>query len=140
MAQELLGRLHGLDWTAASTDAREWIERVRTARPSGWAMEALLREYPLSSAEGLALMRLAEALLRVPDAVTAMSLTADQLGRADFSGAPESWLATLSSQAIGLSKKVLGEDGRKTSLFARMGAKAVVAATVRPVQLMGHSS
>ncbi|MCP5329218.1 MAG: L-glutamate gamma-semialdehyde dehydrogenase [Steroidobacteraceae bacterium] len=138
VAQELLGRLHGLDWTAVSTDARDWIERVRAARPSGWAMETLLREYPLSSAEGLALMRLAEALLRVPDAVTAMSLTADQLGRADFSGASESWLATLSSQAVGLSKKVLGEEGRKTGLFARMGAKAVVAATVRAVQLMGR--
>jgi RHH-type proline utilization regulon transcriptional repressor/proline dehydrogenase/delta 1-pyrroline-5-carboxylate dehydrogenase len=52
-------------------------------------MESLLREYPISSAEGLALMRLAEALLRVPDAETAIALTADQLGRADFDGAAE---------------------------------------------------
>ena len=43
------------------------------------SMESLLREYPISSAEGLALMRLAEALLRVPDAETAIALTADQL-------------------------------------------------------------
>jgi hypothetical protein len=50
-------------------------------------MESLLREYPISSAEGLALMRLAEALLRVPDAETAIALTADQLGRADFDSA-----------------------------------------------------
>ena len=47
-------------------------------------MESLLREYPISSAEGLALMRLAEALLRVPDTETAIALTADQLGKADF--------------------------------------------------------
>ena len=133
----LLARLEGLDWTAAGADGIRWVERVRTHKPSGFAMEALLREYPLSSAEGLALMRLAEALLRVPDAETAMLLTADQLSRADFSGASQSWLATLSSQAIGLSKKMLGEDGQKAGFFARMGAKAVVATTVRAVQLMG---
>ena len=58
--------------------------------PPFWAMESLLHEYPISSAEGLALMRLAEALLRVPDAETAIALTADQLGRADFDGAADS--------------------------------------------------
>ncbi len=133
----LLARLDGLDWASASADGVRWIEQARAAKPSGFAMETLLREYPLSTAEGLALMRLAEALLRVPDAETAMALTADQLSRADFSGASQSWLATLSSQAIGLSKKMLGEDGQKAGFFARMGAKAVVAATVRAVQLMG---
>lgn len=133
----LLACLDGLDWEAASRDGVRWIEQARDARSSGFAMETLLREYPLSTAEGLALMRLAEALLRVPDAETAMVLTADQLSRADFSGASQSWLATLSSQAIGLSKKMLGEDGQQAGFFARMGAKAVVAATVRAVQLMG---
>ena len=119
----LLARLDGFDWGAASADGVRWIERARATQPSGFAMETLLREYPLSTAEGLALMRLAEALLRVPDAETAMALTADQLSRADFSGASQSWLATLSSQAIGLSKKMLGEDGQKAGFFARMGAK-----------------
>jgi RHH-type proline utilization regulon transcriptional repressor/proline dehydrogenase/delta 1-pyrroline-5-carboxylate dehydrogenase len=133
----LLQRLQGLDWTLASGDAIGWIGQVRASKPSAFAMETLLREFPLSSAEGLALMRLAEALLRVPDADTAMTLTADQLGRADFSGASQSWLATLSNQAISLSKKMLGEDGQKAGFLARMGAKAVVAATVRAVQLMG---
>ncbi len=135
--QSLLARLEGLAWEAASADGVRWIEQVRAAKPSGFAMEALLREFPLSTAEGLALMRLAEALLRVPDAETAMVLTADQLSRADFSGASQSWLATLSTQAIALSKKMLGEDGQKTGFFAKVGAKAVVAATVRAVQLMG---
>ncbi|MDQ1121159.1 L-glutamate gamma-semialdehyde dehydrogenase [Pseudoxanthomonas sp. SORGH_AS_0997] len=133
----LLQRLQDLDWALASGDAIGWIGQVRAAKPSAFAMETLLREFPLSSAEGLALMRLAEALLRVPDADTAMTLTADQLGRADFSGASQSWLATLSNQAISLSKKMLGEDGQKAGFLARMGAKAVVAATVRAVQLMG---
>ena len=48
-------------------------------------------------------MGLAEALLRVPDAETAIALTADQLGRANFDGSADSTLARLSSSAIALS-------------------------------------
>jgi RHH-type proline utilization regulon transcriptional repressor/proline dehydrogenase/delta 1-pyrroline-5-carboxylate dehydrogenase len=132
----LLARLDGLDWASASADGVRWIEQARAAKPSGFAMETLLREYPLSTAEGLALMRLAEALLRVPDAETAMALTADQLSRADFRR-----LAVVAGHAVQpghrLVQKMLGEDGQKAGFFARMGAKAVVAATVRAVQLMG---
>src|SRR6058998_3103827 len=94
----LLARLAAaLDWNAAATLARPWVQAVRDKPAPFWAMESLLREYPISSAEGLALMRLAEALLRVPDAETAIALTADQLGRADFEGAGDSRLARLSS-------------------------------------------
>ena len=75
-----------LDWAAGRAVATPWVRAVRDKPPPFWAMESLLREYPISSAEGLALMRLAEALLRVPDAETAIALTADQLGRADFDG------------------------------------------------------
>ena len=67
----------GLDWAAAAKAATPWVQSVRDNPPPFWAMESLLREYPISSAEGLALMRLAEALLRVPDAETAIALTAD---------------------------------------------------------------
>ena len=76
-----------VDWAAAVEQARPWVKAVREHPAPFWALESLLREYPISSAEGLALMRLAEALLRVPDAETAIALTADQLGRADFEGA-----------------------------------------------------
>src|SRR3954454_7047741 len=71
-----------LDWPAAAQAAQPWVRAVRKHPPPFWAMESLLAEYPISTAEGLALMRLAEALLRVPDAETAIALTADQLGKA----------------------------------------------------------
>jgi hypothetical protein len=87
-------------------------------------------------------MRLAEALLRVPDAETAIALTADQLGRADFDAAGDSTLARLSSSAIALSKKFLpGPPAPGTTtpgLVARLGARTVVAATLRAVQLLGR--
>jgi hypothetical protein len=54
-----------LDWAAVQAHARPWVQAVRDEPAPFWAMESLLREYPISSAEGLALMRLAEALLRV---------------------------------------------------------------------------
>ncbi|MDB5966295.1 MAG: putA, partial [Polaromonas sp.] len=108
--------------------------------PPFWAMERLLQEYPISSAEGLALMRLAEALLRVPDIDTAIALTADQLGRADFDSAGDGAMARLSGAAIGLSKKFLpeGEGGGSAGVLGRVGARTVVAAALRAVQLLGH--
>jgi RHH-type transcriptional regulator, proline utilization regulon repressor / proline dehydrogenase / delta 1-pyrroline-5-carboxylate dehydrogenase len=130
------------------------VQAVRKNPPPFWAMESLLKEYPISSAEGLALMRLAEALLRVPDAETAIALTADQLGRADFDAAGDKALARLSSTAIAMSKKFLpdpeggverpggGQRGHDSAerggLFARLGARSVVAATLRAVQLLGR--
>jgi RHH-type transcriptional regulator, proline utilization regulon repressor / proline dehydrogenase / delta 1-pyrroline-5-carboxylate dehydrogenase len=127
-----------LDWAAAAQVATPWVAAVRKHPPPFWAMESLLKEYPISSAEGLALMRLAEALLRVPDAETAIALTADQLSRADFEGSADSALARLSSSAIALSKKLLPQGEREPGLLARVGSRTVVAATLRAVQLLGR--
>ena len=164
---ESLAALQGrLDWPAVIAAATPWVRAVREQPAPFWAMESLLREYPISSAEGLALMRLAEALLRVPDAETAIALTADQLGRADFdapsdragegspndaarSGGgreeaatsgrhdrPHKMLAQLSASAISLSKKFLPESDNPPGLLQRLGARTVVAATVRAIQLL----
>ena len=141
----LAGLMQGLtdatDWPTAVRTARPWVQAVRDKPAPFWAMESLLREYPISSAEGLALMRLAEALLRVPDAETAIALTADQLGKADFdtaSGGPHKMLASISASAISLSKKFLPENDGDGGLFKRLGAHTVVAATVRAIQLLGR--
>ncbi len=168
LAQRLSALDRALNWSAVMAASAPWVQAVRDNPPPFWAMESLLKEYPISSAEGLALMRLAEALLRVPDAETAMLLTADQLGRADFDGstphadtvagaqggqaaqpardhAPHegvsrSTLARLSNSAIALSKKFLPDpaSGEQPGLFVRLGARTVVAATLRSVQLLGR--
>ncbi len=138
VAQRLAALQGALDWAAAATVAAPWVRAVRENPPPFWAMESLLKEYPISSAEGLALMRLAEALLRVPDAETAIALTADQLGRADFESAADSTLARLSSTAIAMSKHFLPDAGQEPGLMAKFGARTVVAATLRAVQLLGR--
>ncbi|RZJ09408.1 MAG: bifunctional proline dehydrogenase/L-glutamate gamma-semialdehyde dehydrogenase, partial [Rubrivivax sp.] len=131
-----------LSWPGVIATAAPWVEQVRRNPAPFWAMESLLREYPITSAEGLALMRLAEALLRVPDAPTAIALTADQLGRADFDGAsegsPHKMLAALSASAISMSKRFLPGAEDDGGLFRRLGAQTVVAATVRAIQLLGR--
>src|SRR3954468_17232665 len=129
IVSDRLATLSGaLDWAAAAAVAAPWVEAVRRHPPPFWAMESLLKEYPISSAEGLALMRLAEALLRVPDAETAIALTADQLGRADFNSSADGALARLSSAAISMSKKFLpdapdaaGAVPGESGFFGRLG-------------------
>lgn len=137
--QALRGRL---DWPRAAQVAAPWVHAVRDRPAPFWAMESLLREYPISSAEGLALMRLAEALLRVPDAETAVALTADQLGKADFEAhggaGPHRLLASLSASAIAMSKRLLPDAEHESGLLKRLGAQTVVAATVRAIQLLGR--
>jgi RHH-type transcriptional regulator, proline utilization regulon repressor / proline dehydrogenase / delta 1-pyrroline-5-carboxylate dehydrogenase len=125
-----------LNWPEVIETARSWVEGVRRDPPPFWAMESLLKEYPISKPEGLALMRLAEALLRVPDSATAIELTADQLSRANFDGASDSSLGRLSNTVIALSKKTLPDDESAPGLFTKLGAKTVVAATARAVQLL----
>jgi RHH-type proline utilization regulon transcriptional repressor/proline dehydrogenase/delta 1-pyrroline-5-carboxylate dehydrogenase len=105
-----------LDWAAAAHAARPWVQAVRKHPPPFWAMESLFKEYPISSAEGLALMRLAEALLRVPDAETAIALTADQLGRADFDGALD---LTDGNVAFGFGPAVIHRDRPVQEILAR---------------------
>ncbi len=144
-ASDALASLQGaLDWAAVVQAATPWVQAVRDNPPPFWAMESLLKDYPISSAEGLALMRLAEALLRVPDAETAIALTADQLGRADFEGSSDTVMSRLSSTAIALSKHFLppapdaDQSTSQPGLMAKLGAKTVVAATLRAVQLLGR--
>ncbi|MDR7306778.1 L-glutamate gamma-semialdehyde dehydrogenase [Rhodoferax saidenbachensis] len=138
VSQRLQSLEAALDWADAARVAAPWVQAVRDNPPPFWAMESLLKEYPISSAEGLALMRLAEALLRVPDAETAIALTADQLGRADFDGSGDKVLARLSSTAIAMSKHFLPGASEGSGIMGKLGAKTVVAATLRAVQLLGR--
>ncbi len=141
VAQRLHSLQHALDWANAAQMAAPWVQAVRDNPPPFWAMESLLKEYPISSTEGLALMRLAEALLRVPDMDTAIALTTDQLGRADFAQGSDQLLSRISSAAIALSKHFLpGADAATPApgLMGKLGAKTVVAATLRAVQLLGR--
>jgi RHH-type proline utilization regulon transcriptional repressor/proline dehydrogenase/delta 1-pyrroline-5-carboxylate dehydrogenase len=64
--------------------ARKLVEAVRTKRTKSSGVDALMHEFSLSSEEGVALMCLAEALLRIPDHQTADRLIADKISKGDW--------------------------------------------------------
>ncbi|MEA2911992.1 MAG: RHH-type transcriptional regulator, proline utilization regulon repressor / proline dehydrogenase [Bradyrhizobium sp.] len=107
-------------------------------------VEDMLREFALSTKEGLALMVLAEALLRVPDARTADQFIEDKLGQGDFvhhETKSSAFLVNASAWALGMSARVIqpGETPQGTigRLAKRLGIPAVRAATRQAMRLMG---
>ncbi len=90
--------------------ARDLVGAIRAERGGMGGVEEMLREYSLSTKEGLALMVLAEALLRVPDAATADRLIEDKLGQGDFArheSRSEAFLVNASAWALGLTARVI---------------------------------
>ena len=124
--------------------ATRLIEAIRTNDDPLGGVEDMLREFALSTKEGLALMVLAEALLRVPDARTADQFIEDKLGEGDFvhhETRSSAFLVNASAWALGLSARVIqpGETPQGTigRLAKRLGAPAVRAATRQAMRLMG---
>ncbi|ABD89798.1 bifunctional proline dehydrogenase/L-glutamate gamma-semialdehyde dehydrogenase PutA [Rhodopseudomonas palustris] len=125
--------------------ATRLIAAIRADHDRLGGVEEMLREFALSTKEGVALMVLAEALLRVPDALTADQFIEDKLGQGDFehhatrSGA---LLVNASAWALGISARVVHTSetpqGILASLSKRIGAPAVRAATRAAMRLMGN--
>ena len=114
----------GLDADARTAIAARGAEFVRLVREQSEPslMEAFLSEYGLSSEEGVALMCLAEALLRVPDHDTVDDLIADKLTGSDWdthSGQASSVLVNASTWALLLTGKVLEDDPAKPAAALR---------------------
>src|SRR3974390_3574520 len=88
--------------------ATRLIEAIRTNDDPLGGVEDMLREFALSTKEGLALMVLAEALLRVPDARTADQFIEDKLGEGDFihhDTKSSAFLVNASAWALGVSRR-----------------------------------
>ncbi len=125
--------------------ATRLIEAIRSKGGGLGGVEEMLREYALSTKEGLALMVLAEALLRVPDAATADRLIEDKLGSADFAGheaKSEAFLVSASAWALGITARIIqpGEtpEGILRQLTKRLGLPAVRTATRQAMRVMGN--
>src|SRR5262249_1591267 len=90
--------------------ARRLIEAIRTNDDPLGGVEDMLREFALSTKEGLALMVLAEALLRVPDSHTADQFIEDKLAQGDFvhhETKSTAFLVNASAWALGVSARVI---------------------------------
>jgi RHH-type proline utilization regulon transcriptional repressor/proline dehydrogenase/delta 1-pyrroline-5-carboxylate dehydrogenase len=120
------------------------IEAIRARTGGIGGVEDVLRAYSLSTREGLALMVLAEALLRVPDAATQDRLIEDKLGQGDFANheaKSDALLVNASAWALGITARIIqpGEEpqGILASVAKRIGLPAVRAATRQAMRVMG---
>ncbi len=130
------------------TDQRAsgYIADMRSAQAGLGGVEDFMREFGLTTREGLAMMVLAEALLRVPDAGTADKLIEDKLAAARFDDPSghksDTWLVSASSWALGVTSRLLhpGDTPQSilSSLVKRMGMPTVRMATRKAMQLLGH--
>jgi RHH-type proline utilization regulon transcriptional repressor/proline dehydrogenase/delta 1-pyrroline-5-carboxylate dehydrogenase len=115
---------------------------LRAAQNRGWVNQ-FLQEYRLNSSEGVALLSLAEAFLRVPDPETADLLIADKLGDADWkthAGKSNSMLVNSATWGLMLGRALVGDEqgGVLRRLIARAGEPFVRQAVGAAMKRMGE--
>ena len=125
------------------------VRAVRKNQGKEGGIDAFLQQYDLSSEEGVLLMCIAEALLRIPDADTADRLIADKITSAqwkDHLGISDSLFVNASTWGLMLTGELLKlDDEAKTNpaqvlgkLASRAGEPVVRAAMKQAMRIMGH--
>jgi RHH-type proline utilization regulon transcriptional repressor/proline dehydrogenase/delta 1-pyrroline-5-carboxylate dehydrogenase len=136
---------------AVDPDSRKRIEtraltmlgELRAAQASGWVNQ-FLQEYRLNTSEGIALLSLAEAFLRVPDPETADQLIADKLGNADWrahKGKSNSTLVNSATWGLVIGRALVSESEQASALkrlLSRAGEPFVRQAVGAAMRLMGE--
>ncbi len=128
--------------------AGQWVRAVRAKGAPG-AVAALLSEYGLSSEEGILLMCLAEALLRIPDTKTADALIKDKLSPGDWDahiGLGRPWFISAAGQGLEVSAAIADRQRLAHScgaflagLIHRLGEPVVRMALRHAMKLMGEA-
>ncbi len=129
--------------------AERLVESARASRNRQGVVESFLEEFSLGTREGLALMCLAEALLRTPDAATRDRLIAEKISSADWAshlGRSESLFVNASTWGLMLTGKLVEPDenarrdiaGYLRQLAARVGEPLVRRAVSAAVGIMGE--
>ena len=139
-----------LERAALTPDSRERVlghaagllADLRAEQSKGW-VNRFLQEYRLNSSEGIALLSLAEAFLRVPDPETADLLIADKLGDADWrahTGKSSSKLVNSATWGLVVGRVLVreGESGPLRRLIARAGEPFVRQAVGAAMKMMGE--
>ena len=119
------------------------LSELRAAQSSGWVNQ-FLQEYRLNTSEGIALLSLAEAFLRVPDPETADQLIADKLGNADWrahAGKSHSTLVNSATWGLVIGRALVSETSQASvlkRLIARAGEPFVRQAVGAAMRMMGE--
>ena len=100
------GLLSAISWDDSrslrvDTAAKALVQSLRRRKGSAGQLETFLQQFPLNSSEGIALMALAESLLRIPDSETADDLIEDKIAAAN-------WLASMGNKSGSWVTKAAG--------------------------------
>ena len=149
--QELVDILdeHADDYASIASRATKIIEQVRNNDESINMIDALLLQYSLDTREGILLMCLAEALMRIPDNPTADALIRDKLSVADWKkhlSQSDSILVNASTWGLLLTGKVVNLDAREDNsaggiigkLVNRLGEPVIRQAVNQAMKIMGR--
>ncbi len=137
------------DRAAIQSTAADLVRRVRARAHDQGAIEAFMRQYDLGSEEGVLLMCVAEALLRIPDQGTADKLIRAKLGDADWKrhmGQSDSVLVNASTWGLMLTGRLvnLADDTKRDAhnafqrLAGRIGEPVIRLAVRQAMRIMGH--
>ena len=137
--------LSGQDRARIAAKGADLVRQIRASSEPG-LMEVFLAEYGLSTDEGIALMCLAEALLRVPDAETIDALIEDKIAPSNWGkhlGHSASSLVNASTWALMLTGRVLddrraGLTGALKGAVKRLGEPVIRTAVARAMKEMGR--
>ena len=131
---------------AAEALARRLVTQVRAQRSGASGVDALMREFSLSSQEGIALMCLAEALLRIPDRETADRLIRDKIGSGDWKahlGNSPSLFVNAAAWGLLITGKLVSTSSEKglsaalTKLIAKSGEPVIRMGVDLAMRLLG---
>jgi RHH-type proline utilization regulon transcriptional repressor/proline dehydrogenase/delta 1-pyrroline-5-carboxylate dehydrogenase len=149
--RELLAqaRLPADEQAQVQATAADLVKRVRVRAQDQGAIEAFMRQYDLGSEEGVLLMCVAEALLRIPDQDTADKLIRDKLGDADWKkhmGGSDSVLVNASTWGLMLTGRLVQINdatradvpGAFARLIGRVGEPVIRLAVRQAMKIMGH--
>ncbi|HET8791768.1 MAG TPA: bifunctional proline dehydrogenase/L-glutamate gamma-semialdehyde dehydrogenase PutA [Modicisalibacter sp.] len=136
------------DFKRIAEKTTELVREVRSMDTAVDSIDELLQQYSLDTHEGLMLMCLAEAMLRIPDKATADALIEDKLGPADWKshlGQSESWFVNASTWGLLMTGRVIQmdkpQDGKPASfinkLTNRMGEPVIRSAMYQAMKIMG---
>lgn len=134
---------------AIAKSTTQLIEAIRADKKSIQLIDALLLEYSLDTQEGILLMCLAEALMRIPDSATADALIKDKLSVADWKSHlknSESVFVNASTWGLMLTGKVIGLADEDTSsptqavnrLVNKLSEPVIRKAMYQAMKIMGH--
>ena len=141
--------LDGAERAAVLGEAIGLVERARASVKKQGVVESFLQEFSLGTREGLALMCLAEALLRTPDEETRDRLIAEKIGSADWSshlGQSDSLFVNASTWGLMLTGKLVDVDeeartdlpGFLKRIVGRLGEPVIREAVAAAVRIMGE--